>query len=334
MSALSSFTHFETFARLHRASPADLPRLKHFAEKLSAGRGNAPRWARLIDAGDAHVLIATECDVIVGVGVLRHAPSGAVGSLAWLCVAPDARGRGVGTLLLETLIDRARLEGAALLEVRLPAECAGLDKLLYDAGFRQAAGDDWHLSLWNAQRAPSYCELAVPEHFARSASSPAVRALFLAMGTLDRDMLLTDQAEKVLGFEAGQLDRHPEALRLALVAARRRFLVTLRRTAEFERAALPLEAPEWINLEDEPLTPERLVGHLSRGHLPMLHVGLKRLGREARWYLVTGFDGYLFALNDPAGPGARALIPVTAAEMRLALSAATPNDTLILAKVL
>lgn len=128
--------HFQTFARLHDGMQSDADALWSLSDSLPGGLGGErPVWAALIQAEDAHVLVATECQVVIGAAVIWHHKEAASARLAWLGVVPQARGRGVGQLLLETAIARVALESAAVVTAHLPPQAVVLHDLLAAAGF-------------------------------------------------------------------------------------------------------------------------------------------------------------------------------------------------------
>lgn len=140
--------HFQTFARLHEALPADAAALRMLADNLPAGAGGERLvWPLLIEAGGAQVLVATECQVPVGAVVVWHRKDAREARLTWLGVALDARRRGVGNLLLETAIATAAAHRADTMTVRLPADAGPLTLFLLDAGFVQEKGGGMRLLL-------------------------------------------------------------------------------------------------------------------------------------------------------------------------------------------
>jgi len=153
MGATATMQHWQTFARLHDAQPDDIPALTALACRLpAAANGEWPVWATLIQAADANVLVATECHLVVGAALTWHHKGAQLARLAWLGVAADARGRGVGQLLLETSIARAAVTGATSVGTRLPADADALHALLNEAGFAAAKGGEMHLSLVRSPR--------------------------------------------------------------------------------------------------------------------------------------------------------------------------------------
>jgi GNAT superfamily N-acetyltransferase len=328
----SPLAHLSTFARLHRAGPDDLPRLKAMGERL-AGKVALPDWTGVLADERSYVLVATECGQMVGAGVLRHDYSAAEAQLLWLFVNADARGRGIGQLLVETLIGRARSEGGAVLEVAVPAEAAGLAAFCLRSGFLQLGGDRWVFGLWNGFQAQSYCDFAVPTHQPVADVEAGLQSLLVAMGTLDATMLLTPRALQVLAHEVRMDDQQlPKTARMALAAARRRHEVRVGSVlSKVIHDRTTPEIGEWISAEAMPTTPEMLVGQLARQHLCLLRLDFARIEGPSRWYLVTGFDGFLFRLHDVTAPQP---VIVTSGEMRVALQGAAPQDALILAKVL
>lgn len=128
--------HFQTFARLHDGGHHDADALWALSNGLPGGLGGErPVWPALIQADDAHVLVATECQLVIGAAVIWHHKDSAAARLAWLGVTYAAQGYGVGQLLLETAIARVGLEGAAVITAHLPPDAAPLHGLLLGSGF-------------------------------------------------------------------------------------------------------------------------------------------------------------------------------------------------------
>lgn len=133
--------HFETFARLHEATQADVEALRALSAALpAAADGERPVWPLLVDARGAHVLVATECQLPVGAVVVWHHKDTAEARLSWLGVAPAVRRRGVGSLLLEAAIATVAAHRAKALTVRLPSDAADLAQFLSEAGFMREKG--------------------------------------------------------------------------------------------------------------------------------------------------------------------------------------------------
>jgi len=146
-------SHLDTFARLHIADTGDIDALTTFSFGIRSRRHlDRSSWQRLVLAADAKVLVATECQLIVGVAILRHAHDTGGARLGWLAVTPDAQNRGVGRLLLGATIDEARAEGAVDLRAMVPEDALSIVPLLQSAGFlRDGSLPDWRLSLWHGQ---------------------------------------------------------------------------------------------------------------------------------------------------------------------------------------
>ena len=336
MSAHASFAHFSTFARLRRAGEADLPLLRALSERACGeGKHTAPDWAALLAGEGSYVLVATECQLIVGVGILAHGYSAAEASLPFLLVSPDARGRGIGHLLLDTLVGRARSEGGAVLHATVPERAEGLARLYADHGFFDLGSGHWAFGLWNGHQSRSYSDIVVPFHEPVTGRDAAAQALLVAMGALEPAMLLTPRARQVVAHELNSEGPDlPVAHAMALAAARRRYVVRIGFQAS--GALLAADLADRIIEEPMPGTPEMILGYLARRQVCIMRLHLPRLAErtEPSWYLVTGFDGFLFRLHDVTGDSlANRRNVVTAAEMRLALQDCEPGDALILSRV-
>lgn len=338
MAQRQTLAHFETFARLHRAHNSDLSQIVKFCARLSPDADPGEAWWRgKLGQDDAYVLIATECQLIVGIAAIEHAPSAPEARVVFLCVAPDARGRGVGQLLLSTLVGRARSEGAAQIRAFEGGQ-QGVAIALRRAGFSELGGGTWCFGLWNAHAATGFSDMLIPEHEPVAPDQAAAQSLLMAMGTLDNSMLLTHQARRVIEHELrSDVSKAPGAGELALAAARRRYFVRLDTDlAESTRLQCLPDVSVRIGAENDRITPERVLGHISRAQLCLLRLVVQRLsGSTPVWYLVNGFDGYLFRLhdvtraNDPGDP-----LVITASELRLILGRLTPQDHLSVAKLL
>jgi GNAT superfamily N-acetyltransferase len=155
--------HYQTFARLHPASPADVAALVDFERHFSGGAAKLD-WARLVTSQAAVVVTAYEGDCLVGAAVLLHRGEAATARLVWIGVCPSARSRGVGALLLDAAVSAVRDSGAAVAVAEVPAGQTHLSRLLLSGGFqcrattpeiarykrllwpRREAGDVIHLS--------------------------------------------------------------------------------------------------------------------------------------------------------------------------------------------
>ncbi|KKB75822.1 hypothetical protein VW35_18810 [Devosia soli] len=336
-------TRLQTFARLRRAQIDDIEELvglsRHFTGTVPDWQGligDQPDWQGLIGDPGAYVLVATECQLVVGAALLCHAPMAAEARLAWLIVAPDARGRGVGQLLIDMAIGQARSQGAALVEGHEPIGAHGLAQLYLHFGFAGVGEGRWVFGLWNGHQARSYCDIEVPQQPAARQADALSQTLLSALGALDAGMLLTPRARQVLAHELATGGAGSETCRMAMAASRRRFFVHLAPSlASSLRRRIGPDLGEWIVADDDALTPEKLIGHLSRHHLPMLRLTVPRHGRGKRWLMITGFDGFLFRLHDVTEVQNPELpLAVTAAELREAMADLKGSEHLLLAKVL
>ncbi|WP_173087885.1 GNAT family N-acetyltransferase [Devosia sp. 1635] len=136
MSMLALTARFATFARVHYATDEDVGAPWALSDNLPGERGGQrPIWTTLVRAKGAYVLVATECQLIVGAVVASLNHRNQAVCISWLGVTPAARGRGVGHLLLKTIVDRMVVEGARTVSVALPADHQDLKHLLLGHGF-------------------------------------------------------------------------------------------------------------------------------------------------------------------------------------------------------
>lgn len=138
--------HFRTFARLGEANWSHVQALGVLAGKCAGGETARPDWAQLVGKAEGLVLVATECQLLVG-AVAVSWRGGEMAQLEWLGVTPDARGRGVGSLLLASAIDLTRRAGAQRLAACLPEEATPLRALLLDMGYVEQADGALALAL-------------------------------------------------------------------------------------------------------------------------------------------------------------------------------------------
>jgi len=142
--------------RMRRASftPTIRPRRRGDDPLLLAlGAEAFARWshhpaatiARMLGAKDARVTVAESEDApiafaVVDVRPLGRAygpwPSPSIAHLDAICVKPDARGTGVGTVLLSAAEDDAREHGAVVLRLMTATENVRARQLFNTAGFQ------------------------------------------------------------------------------------------------------------------------------------------------------------------------------------------------------
>lgn len=334
----SSLEHFQTYARLHRGDASELEAIQAFCKRAPLSLDDRPRdWKQTLVRDDTYILVATECHLIVGVGVLRHVAGSPEASLDGLFLGSKIGTRGVDQLIVHTLVGRARSEGAAVLHVQNIGKPNTIDWVLIQAGFTEQSAGLWTFGLWNGHTSRSYSDIVIPEHEPVSLDESLAQSLLIAMGALDNSMLLTARARQVLSHEvAGDAKELTVAVAIGLAAARRGYFVRLQ--ASVAETALGQGMPdvaERISSDPQTATPESVLGHLSRGRICMLHADLPRFHDAPHWYLITGFDGFLFSLHDVACR-ANSLQPmaVTTFELREALSNSGSVDFVVLGKVL
>lgn len=316
--------HLQTYARLRHARHDDAAAVASLSAALSPQPDRlVERLPDLLARRTGCLTIAVEGDVVVGAAVLEHEGGGAVATLTWLGVARSARGRGVGQLLLHAVIRQAQLEGAAVVHTRIGRVAPELARLLASADFATTPtrdGElDWALSLWLVQRSTSADAVSLPSVRTQEPEDCAAIVLMVGMAAVNQGIVLSARLQGVLRHEIGD---GASAATMALAAMRRGFRVSLYGGESLEDGA----PDDWRLTRSAALpSPEHLVGLLSRGHVPLLRLHLERLHgaeRPGRWLLLSGFDGQLFRVIDPALGATATRHAITLGELRVALASA------------
>ncbi len=151
MTPRSDDTAPDASASVRPALEADVPALPRMVGDLARHHGDVPR----VDAGAlardlfgpdpwATALVAEDAGRVVGYAVLcrlYHAQHGERGlDLHHLFVAADARGRGIGTLLVAASLREARRHGCASLVVGTHPGNVGVQRFYEALGFRRLTG--------------------------------------------------------------------------------------------------------------------------------------------------------------------------------------------------
>jgi ribosomal protein S18 acetylase RimI-like enzyme len=116
---------------------------------LPAASQYAPTLRALGADGVGEVLAAVDGGLVVGTVMLTCWPAGNVvrgpgeAEVRALAVAPDARGRGIGRMLVTAVIDRAARRGVRHLVLLTLAEMHAAQRLYTDAGFGRLPDRDW-----------------------------------------------------------------------------------------------------------------------------------------------------------------------------------------------
>ncbi|MBJ3785770.1 GNAT family N-acetyltransferase [Devosia sediminis] len=95
----------------------------------------------------ADIAAGVGCQLLVGAAVVWHHKGASTSRLSWIGVDPAARRRGVGSLLLESVMARASLGGAHDVSASVPEAAEGLGELLGARDFAAGKGGEWRLSL-------------------------------------------------------------------------------------------------------------------------------------------------------------------------------------------
>ncbi len=114
---------------------------------LSAESGYEPVLRALGSDGDGIVLVAEDGGRIVGTITLRSEGQVVAGpgeaEIRALAVTPDGQGKGTGSALLRTAIERAASQGVRHLVLLTQPEMLAAQRLYRRAGFRRLPDRDW-----------------------------------------------------------------------------------------------------------------------------------------------------------------------------------------------
>ena len=133
--------HFETFARLRPANSGDLEALQNL-EQHSPLPDRKVSWTHLLAQSGVSIITAHEGESLVGAAVWRASGLGLTSRLVWLGVCPSARGRGVGTLLIEAVVSEAENVNAGAVTADVPARSRDLERLLLAHRFQRHGATD------------------------------------------------------------------------------------------------------------------------------------------------------------------------------------------------
>lgn len=143
--------------QLRRARPDEFERIGELCVRAYAPSGMAadnPYWDRLREvaqrAGDAEVWVAADATGILGTATWcppcsgqREVSRDGEAEFRMLAVDPDRQGRGVGRLLLEAVIDRARRENCTAVVLSSAAWMTTAHLLYQRRGFHRTPELDW-----------------------------------------------------------------------------------------------------------------------------------------------------------------------------------------------
>jgi GNAT superfamily N-acetyltransferase len=122
----------ELAAGFERLSPES--RYRRFLSPLPRLSERALDYLTQVDHHDHEALVAADEGTGAGVGVARYVRTDGTRAEPAVAVADDWQGRGLGTVLLDALVDRARSEGISLFEATVLATNEPAISLLEGAG--------------------------------------------------------------------------------------------------------------------------------------------------------------------------------------------------------
>lgn len=127
---------------VRRARPADLDDLVNLEERSFSGdRLSRIQYRRHLHSATAQVLVASGSDhSMLGSAVLFFRADSTRARLYSLATRPEARGRGVGTALLQAAAETARAHGCRALRLEVRADNTAAISLYERMGYRRIGG--------------------------------------------------------------------------------------------------------------------------------------------------------------------------------------------------
>lgn len=122
------------------ATPADV----EACQKIVTGlpdffTDDVPRKIEEDLATQASWVVVAQDDDVVGFAVVDVRPPGAA-EIVWMAVSAELRNRGIGTMLLERVLDDLRSDGVGVVEVKTLAASAGYEPYIATRAFWEGNG--------------------------------------------------------------------------------------------------------------------------------------------------------------------------------------------------
>ncbi len=323
--------------RVRRAEVADLERLVALEEAcFDTDRLSRRSYRSLLAGTSAMVVVAEQDDALVGAAVLLFNRTTSIARLYSLAVAPAARGRGIGRMLLRNLETAALDRAIAVMRLEHRIDNGPARALYESEGFsavsrlpRYYADGATALRLERSLWTTTFHTNHRFRHYGQTLDftcGPA--ALMMAMGALTPALHLDRNLEIRLWREATSVfmtSGHGGCgpFGLALAAHHRGFEATVYAPARGpmlldgvrhpdKKKVIALVEEDFLRelqgtpvvIRREDLTADALIRHLHRGDVPIVLISLYRLHGEKgpHWITVTGYDGHVFRILDPMSP--------------------------------
>ena len=340
------------------AQSRDLPALALVERAaFTADRISPASWRRLMHSETAQVFVLPDAaDSPAGAAVLLYRRRSSVARLYSIAVDGSHCGHGGGSALLQECIDAARTRGCSVLRLETREDNLAAQAMFHRFGFEPLAPKLGYYAdgatalrfekpLWSPGAAGAFVVQA-PFHAQTLDFSCGACALLMAMAALRPGTAMDRTAEIRIWREAttvfmaaGHGGCGPYGL--ALAAAHRGFQVEVHAPAgtrlfvdsvrdprkkeviELVEADFRSELRQLPNvtLSARQVSAEAVADWLRGGRVPVVLISLWRLHAEKgpHWVVVTGFDGAVFRILDPAAhpePGQDPGISVAVDEFR------------------
>ena len=325
------------FGHIRLARLADVPALTQLElTAFSGDRITTRSWIRLVLSSSAQVAVALQDEAVCGSVVILHRKKSSVARVYSIAVSPSSRGQGIAGLLLRHAVDWSRGHGSAILRLETRVDNKEAQSLFDRHGFHEfdrspgyyADGVEairYQRYLWDVGHAGDARALHSPFYGQTLDFTCGPCALMMAMAALDLSLVPDRPTEIRLWREAttvflaaGHGGCGPFGL--AAAAARRGFATTIYApkaqtlfidSVRDERKKSVIELVEadfradvaktGAEVNHSPVSPQKIIEHLSAGRVPIVLISLWRLHGEKgpHWVVVTGFDGAVFRVLDP-----------------------------------
>lgn len=319
---------------LRQAVPADITQLLRLENRcFESDRLTRRNFQYLLRRGHAQCVVAERDGVLLGYALVLLRSGTSLARLYSIAVSPEARGQGVGKILLQAAANAAIDGGAMLMRLEVRPDNEPAIRLYREAGYREFGRYlDYYEDHAAALRFERRLTAGLPPRECRTPYYPQTTsftcgpaALLMAMRALDPAVELTPRHEFQIWREATTIFMAAghggcDPYGLALAADRRGFAATIYVNDhgylfldgvrnELKKHVMRLVQDDFraqvaaagIAVLHRPLTHAELTNFIDQGAMPIVLISLFRMYRERvpHWLVVHGHDDRFIYAHDP-----------------------------------